>query len=59
MGRSGTDITRQAADIILADDNFCTIVCAVEEGTNHTHTPHLYTLVYILCICICIYSLCT
>jgi magnesium-transporting ATPase (P-type) len=32
MGRSGTDITRQAADIILADDNFSTIVVAVEEG---------------------------
>lgn len=26
MGRSGTDITRQAADIILADDDFNTIV---------------------------------
>lgn len=32
MGRSGTDITRQAADIILADDNFSTIVVAVAEG---------------------------
>lgn len=32
MGKSGTDITRQAADIILANDNFCTIVSAVEEG---------------------------
>jgi Ca2+-transporting ATPase len=32
MGRSGADITREAADIILADDNFATIVGAVQEG---------------------------
>lgn len=32
MGISGTDITRDAADIILADDNFTTIVAAAEEG---------------------------
>ncbi|HKP98085.1 MAG TPA: cation-translocating P-type ATPase [Fibrobacteria bacterium] len=32
MGRAGTEVTKQASDIVIVDDNFASIVAAVEQG---------------------------
>ncbi|CAO3675276.1 unnamed protein product [Umbelopsis ramanniana] len=47
MGMAGTEITKQAADIVLVNDNFSTIVAAVEEG-RHVFDNILKFIVYLL-----------
>jgi magnesium-transporting ATPase (P-type) len=47
MGISGTEVSKEASDMILTDDNFATIVKAVEEGRhtwNNLERAILYTL---------------
>ncbi len=45
MGRAGTDVTKNVADIILMDDSFATIVTAVEEG-RRIYNNVLRTILY-------------
>src|SRR4030042_1024277 len=47
MGIAGTDVTKEAADMILTDDNFASIVSAVEEGRGIFGNIKKY-LVYLL-----------
>ena len=41
LGKSGTDIEKEAADVILVDDNFCTILLAFDEGTSYLSSVRL------------------
>jgi Ca2+-transporting ATPase len=47
MGRTGTEVTREAADMVLTDDNYASIVAAVEEGRGIYENVRK-TLVYLL-----------
>lgn len=47
MGLNGTEVTREAADVVLSDDNFASIVAAVEEGRGIFDNIRK-TLVYLL-----------
>jgi Ca2+-transporting ATPase len=47
MGRTGTEVTREASDMILTDDNFASIVAAIKEGRG-IYENIQKTLVYLL-----------
>lgn len=49
MGITGTDVSKEASDMILTDDNFVSIVAAVEEGRNIFKNIRNFVLYGIAC----------
>jgi Ca2+-transporting ATPase len=47
MGKAGSSVAREAADVVLTDDNFATIVAAIEEG-RRVYDNLIKSLVFIL-----------
>ncbi|MEJ8756870.1 cation-translocating P-type ATPase [Pontibacter sp. H259] len=49
MGITGTDVAKGAADMILTDDNFATIVSAIEQGRNIYHNIRKAVIFLLTC----------
>jgi Ca2+-transporting ATPase len=47
MGKKGTSVAREASDIVLADDNFATLITAIEEGRTQFRNVRRTSFFYI------------
>ncbi|KAL1920627.1 uncharacterized protein VTP21DRAFT_1004 [Calcarisporiella thermophila] len=50
MGKNGSDVAKQASDIILSDDNFATILRAIAEGRRIYQNIQRFLLYYWICL---------